>query len=83
MPRFYIDTDDGVFPVRDDVGHEFASVEAARNMAQRALPDMARQKLPDGERRTFTASIRDENGTVLYVATLSLVGEWMVPRSTA
>jgi hypothetical protein len=39
---------------------------------------MAQQGIPDGERRTFTASVRDENGTVVYVATLTLVGEWKV-----
>ncbi len=78
MPRYYIDTDDGSLFVSDDEGQEFASVEAARAMAQKALVEMAQRLIPDGEHRTFTASIRDENGTVLYVATLSLVGEWKV-----
>jgi hypothetical protein len=83
MHRYYFDTDDGFLPVRDDAGQAFASVEAARDLAQRALRDMAQQGIPDGERRTFTASVRDENGTILYVATLTLVGEWKVSPPAA
>jgi hypothetical protein len=40
------------------------------------LPDMAREKLPDGEKRTFCAFVRDETGAVIYRVALSLVGEW-------
>lgn len=79
MPRFFIDTDDGVTPVRDPTGQELASAQDARDLAHRALSDMARQTLPDGECLTFTAEIRDETGTILYVATMSLHGEWNVP----
>lgn len=79
MPRYYIDTDDDVLPVRDDTGQDFTHVGQARNLAQRALREMAQQQVPDGERRVFRASVRDEGGTILYVATLTLVGEWTVP----
>ena len=82
MARFFIDTDDDALVVLDEEGQEFPNVETARNAAQRVLPDMARQKMPDNERRTFAARVRDENGAVVYVATLSLVGEWMIPRPT-
>ena len=64
MPRYFIDTDDEVLAVRD--------------AAHRVLPDRVRQTVPDGERRTFSARVRDETGTVLYVATLSFVGAWTV-----
>lgn len=76
MPHYYIDTDDGALFVLDDEGREFADVEAARAMTQRALVDMAGRPIPDGERRSFTAAIRQGNGTVLYVATLTLSSEW-------
>jgi len=33
--------------------------------------------MPDGERRNFTASVRDVSGNLLYVATLSLSGVWI------
>ena len=81
MPCYYIDTDDDVLSVRDEEGQELANDAAAREMAHRVLPEMARQRLPDGEHRTLTAAVRDEAGTVLYIATLSLMGEWKVPRS--
>lgn len=78
MPYYYIDTDDGALFVLDDEGREFADVEAARAMTQRALVDMAGQLIPASERRAFTAAIRDGSGTVLYVGTLTLGGEWRV-----
>lgn len=78
MPHYYIDTDDSTLFVHDDEGREYAGVQAARAMAQRALVDMATRLIPDGERRTFTAAIREGDGTVLYVATMLLSGEWRV-----
>lgn len=81
MPRYYIDTDDDVLSVRDEEGQEFANVEATRHLAHVALSDMMRHKLPDGEPRIVTASLRDESGSILYVATLTLAGEWRGPPS--
>ena len=78
MPRFFIDTDDGDSPHRDEEGFDLPDAQAARDAAMDALPDMARDKLPDGDRRTFTTTVRDQHGTVLYTAALSLVGEWKV-----
>ena len=78
MPRYFIDTDDDVLAVRDQTGQDFPDRWAARDAAHRVLPDMVRQTVPDGERRTFSARVRDETGTVLYVATLSFVGAWTV-----
>lgn len=81
MPRFFIDTDDGDYRLQDDEGFEFPDQGAARKAAVDALPDMARQKLPDGDRRVFAARVRNENGIIIYVATLTLAGEWWVmPR---
>ena len=48
-------------------------------MAIDVLPDMAREKLPDGARRTFSVRVRDEAGTVIYSAELTMAGEWHVP----
>ena len=74
MPRFFIDTDDGDVHIHDDEGFDLADAEAARREAMTVLPDMARDKLPDGDRRTFVATVRDDAGSVVYSATLTLVG---------
>ena len=75
MPRFFIDTDDGDMAHRDVVGQDLPDAEAARMATLDGLPDMARDKMPDGDRRTFIARARDEQGNVVYVATLTLKGD--------
>ncbi len=76
MPRYFIDTDDGDTSHRDVDGHELRDDEAARKAALNALPDMARDKLPDGDHRTFKVMVRDERGTVVYAAAMTLKGGW-------
>ncbi len=76
MPRYFIDTDDGDYPHHDEDGHDLPNDEAARLTALDALPDMARDKIPDGDRRIFTATARDEQGNVVYKAFLTLEGGW-------
>lgn len=81
MPRYFIDTDDGDLRVEDEDGHDLSGPHAARLIALDVLPDMARDKLPDGERRAFRAAVRGEDGQLLYTASLSFVGEWQfTPR---
>ena len=76
MPRYFIDTNDDDLFVEDDEGQDLPDAEAAREAAQAALPDMARDKMPDGEGRTFYACVRDQAGVVIYKVTLTLAGEW-------
>lgn len=75
MPRYFVDTHDGDTPHSDTDGHDLPDAEAARRAVLDALPDMARDKLPDGDSRTFMAAARDERGAVVYTATLTLRGE--------
>lgn len=81
MQRYFIDTNDGDHPCRDEDGYEVPDAEAARRMALDALPDMARERLPDGDRWTFTARVRDAGGRVIYTAELNLKGEWHTPTT--
>ncbi|MCJ2116569.1 hypothetical protein MKK65_08245 [Methylobacterium sp. J-001] len=82
MPHFFFDTDDGEVRFEDNEGFELPGVEAARIEALDALPDMARNKLPDRDRRTYSVRVRDEGGVVIYFASLDLVGEWHIPHVT-
>ena len=76
MPRYYFDEYDGETVTQDDEGLELDGIEAARAEARKALPDIARDVLPeDGDRRTMVVKVRDEAGTVLITATLSLLIE--------
>lgn len=76
MPRFFFDTYDGDRFVPDDQGQELSDIETAKLAAQAALPDMAKDKLPDGDQRVFLVSIRDEAGQVAMRIALSLVVEY-------
>ena len=76
MPRFFFDTYDGDRFILDDTGIEMEDLEAAKAEAQKALPEMASDRLPDGDQRTFIVSVRDEAGQVVLRAALSLVVEY-------
>ncbi len=76
MPRYYFDEYDGETVTQDDEGLELDGIEAARAEARKALPDIARDVLPeDGDRRTMVVKVRDEAGKVVITATLSLLIE--------
>lgn len=83
MQRYTIDTDDDDLFVSGDAGDDLSCPHAARRAALAVLPDMARQKMPDGDLRTFRSTVRDETGREIYTATLTLVGEWKISPSPA
>lgn len=76
MPRYFIDSSDGNFSHIDTEGVDLADQNAARYQALDALPDMARDVLPDGDQRRLVVSVRDETGQVIYRASLTLSGAW-------
>src|SRR4051812_44276540 len=78
MPRYFFEIDDGERRTPDDEGLDLSGLWEARNQAIAVLPDIARDVLPDGERRELVSSVRDESGQLVYTATLSLVGKWTV-----
>ncbi|QEE38953.1 MULTISPECIES: hypothetical protein [unclassified Methylobacterium] len=78
MAHYTIDTDADAQYVEGDYGEGLTCHLAARRMALSALPDLARDRVPDGDQGTFRAIVRDENGIEIYAATLTLVGEWKV-----
>jgi hypothetical protein len=60
MPRFYFDVSDGASLTRDEVGLELRDVDQVRTEAIKALPDLAREGLPDGDELVFAVQARDE-----------------------
>jgi hypothetical protein len=80
MARYFIDTDDGDSSTIDCDGWEWPNDAAARNAALDALPDMAREKMPNGDERLFRVVVRDERDRVIYIATLHLSGGWADQR---
>jgi hypothetical protein len=77
MPRFFFDIDDGDRTYRDDEGLNFSNAKSARDNAVSALPDIARDAMPDEERRDFMVTMRDESGKPIFRASLTLRTEWL------
>lgn len=78
MPLFFFDvTDDGDEPRHPDpIGTEHPSEECIHAEAVDLLANIARDKLPDGMDRTFSVSVRDNEGRVIYKASLALHAGW-------
>lgn len=49
--------------------------KAASDEAQRALADMANDRLPDGSHLDMRVAVENENGEVVYQASLEFNGE--------
>lgn len=81
MPRFFFDLDDGQERTVDSVGVELPNLAEVRRKAIAVLPDLAREELPDGDRRVFVCQARNDGGIVVFIATLSLVAEWVGHKS--
>lgn len=78
MPLFYFDIHDGHEFTRDDAGIECSSLEDVSKQAVDVLPDIAREELPNGPRRTFQVKVRDGSGRYVFRASLTLASGWMV-----
>jgi hypothetical protein len=61
----------------DTLGTEFADRDLIPAEAVAVLVSNARDRLPDGEHRIFSASVRDYKGRVIYAATLTLDAGWV------
>ncbi|MET3889150.1 hypothetical protein ABIE41_000226 [Bosea sp. OAE506] len=76
MPHSFFDIDDGSAPCIDTTGRDLPDDAAARWFGLDTLPDIARDKIPEGDHRTFGVSIRNSDQVVIYTATLALMGGW-------
>ena len=57
---YFFDTHDGARFTRDDEGIELKDLEAAKAEAKKALPDIVKDEMSDGDRRAFVVIVKDE-----------------------
>lgn len=72
MPHYFFDEIDNGRVVRDEIGYDLPDIDAAKEAAIDALPDMARDQLPDGDEHLFAVRVRDTAGRELLEVSLTL-----------
>jgi hypothetical protein len=77
-PRYFFDVSDGDRLTVDDEGLEMDDLHGAQQAAVAALPQVARDALPDGTRRDFVVEVRDASGRKVIRATLALTVEQLL-----
>ena len=78
MPRFYFDIFDGEKATPDKLGLDVEDgLERVRYLAIDALPDVARERLLDGDSAEFIVTVRDVHGSDIFRAILSFRAEWI------
>ena len=78
MPHFFFDFDDGETQTSDSTGAEVESLEIASCAAAASLSEFATERWPRGDQSFISMKIRDDRGSILVVASLSLVIERLV-----
>jgi hypothetical protein len=72
MPQYFFDYVDGTRAYPDDEGAELPGLKEARAEALRAIGGIAKDEIPNDDRRDFQISIREREGPVLMVVSLAL-----------
>ena len=72
MPCYHFDSHDGVRFTTDETGVELDGIKAARQEAARRLAELAREIVPDDDRREVVIEVKDETGQRVLVAKLSV-----------
>ncbi|GJD57982.1 DUF6894 family protein [Methylobacterium dankookense] len=83
MPRYFLDFQDGEMWLKDEEGQEYESLQAARDAAIAALPDIGREAPPHDGKRDFLAIVRDERGAELCTVRLNLAAECFPERQAS
>ena len=74
MPHYFFDLHDGQLH-RDEEGFACADFETARKEAMITLLEVSRWGIPaDGDRQAYSVLVREEHGTIVYIATLTFAG---------
>ena len=72
MPRFYFDLREGEDLALDEVGLECDSLEVAEHEAIQAAAEVRRYRLPEGDLRTVTIELRNEQRRRVLAVTISV-----------
>jgi hypothetical protein len=78
VSRYFFDIHDGHEFTSDEDGIVCETLKDLSFQAVDVLPDIVREELPDGPRRTFTVKARDETGAYVFRATLTLASSWII-----
>jgi hypothetical protein len=79
MPLYFFDfnDDDELAPrAPDTMGTDLPSLASVPGEAVAVLANIAKDRLPDGDHRVFSASVRNEEGRVIFTASLTLKSGW-------
>lgn len=76
MARYFFDVRDGDALTPDETGIECSDLGDMRYKAIDALPEIARDTLPDGDAHMFEVSVRDDQGKPVFRCRLTLTTEW-------
>jgi hypothetical protein len=76
MSRYFFDYHDGQSVTADEYGLELTSREDVHRAALDALPDIARELLPQHPVREMSIQVRNEAGRHVLTTSLILVTQW-------
>jgi hypothetical protein len=79
MPLYFFDfnDDDELGPRAPDmVGTDLPNLASVPGEAVAVLANIAKDRLPDGNHRVFSVSVRNEEDLVMFTASLTLKSGW-------
>ena len=76
MARYFFDVFDGTTTAIDEIGIECDDLAEVRYRAIDALPEIARDELPNGDAGLFEIKVRDERGSPLFRCSLAFTSDW-------
>jgi len=79
MPLYFFDFNDDDEPgprAPDTMGTDLSSLTSVPGEAVAVLANIAKDRLPDGNHRVFSVSVRNEEGLVMFTASLTLKSGW-------
>jgi len=77
VSRYFFDLHNGDGPTVDDEGLELPDRPSVRRQVARLLTDVARDELPTEDRAVISVKVRNGEGKVIAVTSLTFDTEWI------